>query len=94
MGKTFILLYDTFAPTKLIERFSLFSVMQMFYFLKLRSIHIIPTLSRDLMWESKKKNFKDMGFINGSVAMVEQFKFFKSILKMECGHDSTFYDLF
>ena len=58
MGKTFILLYDTFAPTKLIERFSLFSVMQMFYFLKLRSIHIIPTLSRDLMWESKKKALK------------------------------------
>ena len=35
-----------------------------------------------------------MGFINGSVAMVEQFKFFKSILKMECGHDSTFNDFF
>ena len=62
-------------------------------FLKLRSIHIIPTLSRDLMWDSKK-SFKDMGFINGSVAMVEQFKFFKSILRMECGHDSTFNDLF
>ena len=57
MGKTSIILYDTFDPTKRIERFSLFSVILMVYVLslKLRSIHIIPTLSRDLMWDSKKK---------------------------------------